>query len=88
MSNPKQIFNVWVSPDEQIVIDKLFQIPHCSLESNADWALGIVTGDNKNKCYKMPAEGLVPIYRGKDITPDTVLKKCVSSRFMNFEMSN
>lgn len=68
-SNPRQIFNVWANQDEQIVIDKLFEIPHCLLEDKADWGLGIVTGDNKTKCKKVPAEGLVPIFRGKDIFP-------------------
>lgn len=85
LSNPKQIFNVWVTPDEQAVIDKLFQIPHCLLENNADWALGVVTGDNKTRCRTKPAEGLVPIYRGKDISPTGLASP---SLYIERELSN
>lgn len=67
-SNPKQIFNIWTTQQEQEVIDKLLRLPHLSLEGNADWGLGVVTGDNKNKCKRSPAEGLIPIFRGKDIS--------------------
>ena len=67
--NPKQILNVWTTQNEQNVISRLLEIPHYSLENNADWGLGIVTGDNKNKCKMIYKEGLVPIFRGKDITP-------------------
>ena len=37
--------------------------------SHSTWALGIVTGDNKNKVKKERAEGLEPIYVGKHVTP-------------------
>lgn len=37
--------------------------------SHSTWALGIVTGDNKNKVKKDRAEGLEPIYVGKHVTP-------------------
>lgn len=37
--------------------------------SHSTWALGIVTGDNKNKVKKEKAEGLEPIYIGKHVTP-------------------
>lgn len=37
--------------------------------SHSTWALGIVTGDNKNKVKKEKAEGLEPIYVGKHVTP-------------------
>lgn len=37
--------------------------------SHSAWALGIVTGDNKNKVKKEKTEGLEPIYEGKHVTP-------------------
>lgn len=37
--------------------------------SHSTWALGIVTGDNKNKVKKEKAEGLEPLYVGKHVTP-------------------
>jgi len=35
--------------------------------SNSIWALGIVTGDNKNKLSNIPTDGTEPIYTGKEI---------------------
>ena len=37
--------------------------------SHSQWALGIVTGDNKNKVKKEMATGLEPVYTGKQVTP-------------------
>ena len=37
--------------------------------SHSLWALGIVTGDNKNKVKKEKAEGLEPVYAGKQVDP-------------------
>ena len=68
--NPMMIFNVWTTAEEQNVIQQLFILPHYSLKNNANWGLGIVTGDNINKCKPKYEEGLVPIFRGKDISPN------------------
>ena len=70
MHNPNRIFNIWSTSEEQNTINKLLNLPHYSLKDNADWGLGIVTGDNKSKCKQLFEEGLVPIFRGKDITPN------------------
>lgn len=37
--------------------------------SHSIWALGIVTGDNKNKVKKEMSEGLEPVYLGKHVDP-------------------
>ncbi|MDO5035588.1 MAG: TaqI-like C-terminal specificity domain-containing protein [Porphyromonas sp.] len=68
--NPNRILNVWTTNEEQQVVNRLLELPHYSLKGNADWGLGIVTGDNKNKCKSQLEDGLVPVYRGKDINPD------------------
>lgn len=36
---------------------------------HSQWALGIVTGDNKNKVKKETARGLEPVYTGKQVAP-------------------
>lgn len=36
---------------------------------HSQWALGIVTGDNKNKVKKEMATGLEPVYTGKQVAP-------------------
>lgn len=37
--------------------------------SNSIWALGIVTGDNKNKVYKTHISDSEPVYTGKEVKP-------------------
>ncbi|WP_455258476.1 TaqI-like C-terminal specificity domain-containing protein [Peptoniphilus asaccharolyticus] len=75
--NPNQILNVWATSEEQNVINRLFALPHYSLKGNAEWGLGIVTGDNKNKCKSKFEEGLVPVFRGKDINSNALASPAV-----------
>ena len=50
------------------IIEKMESSCHDTL-SHSLWALGIVTGDNKNKVKKEKAEGLEPVYAGKQVGP-------------------
>ncbi len=50
------------------IIGKMEASCHDKL-SHSQWALGIVTGDNKNKVKKEKAEGLEPVYAGKHVCP-------------------
>lgn len=50
------------------IIEKMESSCHDRL-SHSLWALGIVTGDNKNKVKKEKAEGLEPVYTGKQVNP-------------------
>ncbi len=42
---------------------------------HSQWALGIVTGDNKNKVKKEMATGLEPVYTGKQVAPFKLQKE-------------
>ena len=53
---------------DKSVIEKMESSCHDRL-SHSLWALGIVTGDNKNKVKKEKAEGLEPVYTGKHVAP-------------------
>lgn len=50
------------------IIEKMESSCHDRL-SHSLWALGIVTGDNKNKVKKEKTEGLEPVYAGKQVDP-------------------
>lgn len=50
------------------IINKMELSCHDKL-SHSLWALGIVTGDNKNKIKNEMSEGLEPVYTGKQVTP-------------------
>lgn len=85
--NPKTIFNFSTSEEESLVIQKLYTTAHITLKNKAQWALGIVTGNNQKFCNNTPKEGYIPIYKGSDITK-TGLKKphiFIENNFANFQ---
>lgn len=54
---------------DRALLEKIFAVPHRTLKGNADWALGIVTGDNRRFLSDAPEPGAEPILRGSDIHP-------------------
>lgn len=65
--NPKHILNFWVGEEDVKIIDRLYDMPHTTLQGKAIWGLGIVTGNNAKFCKKEFMDGHVPVYRGSDI---------------------
>ena len=55
-----------LTPDEEQIVKKVLEQSVYSL-SNSQWALGIVTGNNKEKLKTLDAPGLEKIYTGKEI---------------------
>lgn len=51
------------------ILNKIFSSEHSTLLENADFALGIVTGNNKKHIIEKRTSKSEPIYRGKDIVP-------------------
>lgn len=54
------------------IIQKMESRRHDDLK-HSQWALGIVTGDNKNKVKEEMATGLEPVYTGKQVAPFKLL---------------
>ena len=77
---PKHIFNFHIEEKENDIIRQVYSLPHITLKDNAEWALGIITGNNEELCRKERTEGYVPIFRGKDIFKD---KMAEPSLFVN-----
>ena len=69
---PKHILNFHIEEKENDMIRRVFSMPHVTLKDNAEWALGIITGNNEKICHNENREGLVPIFRGKDIFKDKI----------------
>lgn len=85
--NPKLIFNFWTNENEAQVINQLYSVKHTTLKDKANWALGIVTGNNDRFCSDEPRNGYIPIYKGADITK-TGLKEpstYILNDFSNFQ---
>jgi type I restriction-modification system DNA methylase subunit/transcriptional regulator with XRE-family HTH domain len=65
--NKDNIFNIHVEDYAQEILDHVFNRPYKTLQESAEWALGIVTGDNKKHLLDTPTEKSEPIYRGRDV---------------------
>lgn len=85
LTNSNYIFDIDVSTDEAKLLQKIYAIPHNTLFQNAEWALGIVTGDNKKHLSDVNLQNLEPVFRGADIQAF-----CVNEPkfFLNFEPKN
>jgi tRNA1(Val) A37 N6-methylase TrmN6/predicted site-specific integrase-resolvase len=66
-SNSDYILNVFSDTKDMAFCDKIYGFEHTTLKNKADWALGIVTGDNKKFLSKNKTRNNEPILTGKDI---------------------
>ncbi len=67
LKNQDYIFDIHSKDSDLKIIEKIYATKHITLEGNADWALGIVTGDNEKFITSKKADGQEPIYKGKEI---------------------
>ena len=62
-------FALDLTDEEYLLLQKLLTCPrHTTLVDNADFALGIVTGNNTSLLHSSPASGLEPVIKGCDIS--------------------
>lgn len=62
-------FSILHRDESRELLDKFFSRDYVTLKGNADWALGIVTGNNHKFLSDYQKDGFEPIYRGKDVLP-------------------
>ncbi|MCE5180778.1 MAG: N-6 DNA methylase [Betaproteobacteria bacterium] len=67
LSNDNYAFDVDVSANEEILLNKIYATNHLTLFKNAEWALGIVTGDNKRYILDVYEESSEAVFRGADV---------------------
>lgn len=67
LKNDGLIFHINLDNEGSAILNKLCSQPHTTLSDKAEWALGIVTGDNEKFLSKVPSEGHEGIIKGKDI---------------------
>ena len=81
--NKHTIFDIHVTPFDYQIFSKIFKKKHFTLEGKADWALGIVTGDNKKFIQtKSQNQNSESIFKGADVDL-FLLKK--ASNYIVFE---
>lgn len=80
--NPDFIFDIEANNEDNEIIEKVYERPHYTLKNNADWALGIVTGDNKKFLKHSKPDNLEEIYKGKEVNKYSLSQP---SNFISFE---
>ncbi|MGB4498054.1 MAG: TaqI-like C-terminal specificity domain-containing protein [Methylococcaceae bacterium] len=85
LTNQNYVFDIDVSNDEAKLLQKIYDVPHNTLFQNAEWALGIVTGDNKKHLSDVKYQDFEPVFRGADIQKFSVSEP---KFFLNFEPKN
>ncbi len=65
--NDSFTFDVATESHEEILLNKIYSVEHTTLEKKGEWALGIVTGDNKKYILEMKQNGAEAVYRGGDV---------------------
>ncbi|EKD64504.1 MAG: hypothetical protein ACD_50C00367G0001 [uncultured bacterium] len=62
-------FDVSTESHEEGLLNKIYSVQHLTLSKNAEWALGIVTGDNKKFILDLNEHGAEAVYRGSNVYP-------------------
>ena len=82
----EEVFNLDLNDQEYLIFDKIMNLPNCVyLKNNGIFALGIVTGDNKNLLSKVQTENFEPIIKGSDISNFKIRN---ATNFIKFEPQN
>lgn len=82
----EEVFNLDLNDQEYLIFDKIMNLPNrVYLKNNGIFALGIVTGDNKNLLSKVKKEKFEPIIKGSDISK---FKNRTATNFIKFEPQN
>ena len=68
------VFDIDTDPSDQDLINKVYKTEHTTLKNKATWALGIVTGDNKQFISKNKQKGYKPVWTGKEVQKWTLSK--------------
>jgi tRNA1(Val) A37 N6-methylase TrmN6 len=67
--NHSYTFDWWVTDADADLLHRLEAQPHRTLTDHADWALGIVTGSNRQHLLAAPEPGTEPIIDGTCVQP-------------------
>lgn len=84
-NNPDHILNVFTDTADISLFDKTYGMKHITLKDKAEWALGVVTGDNKKHLSDKKTKTNEPILTGKDIKKFTAIS---ASNFIEFNPNN
>ena len=64
---PDYLVSATTNNQDSVILEKIFKTEYVTLQNNADFALGIVTGNNKKYLLEKSTKKAEPVYRGKEI---------------------
>ena len=65
--NKDLVFDIYNTNEDARIIEKVYSLEHQTLQNQADWVLGIVSGNNKEFLAQSPKKGWQVILKGTDI---------------------
>ncbi|MCL1918362.1 MAG: N-6 DNA methylase [Peptococcaceae bacterium] len=80
--NEDAVFDVWTLPEDRALLDKIEGQAHRTLAGHAQWALGIVTGDNGRFLRSAAAAGAEGVICGSDVSAFSIREP---SRYLVFQ---
>jgi len=84
MQSCNNIFDININPEDESIIKKVYSRRHTTLTGKAQWALGIVTGNNKEYIRDICEDGCEPVIKGRDIIPFRITE---AQSFIRFDPS-
>lgn len=67
LRNKDFLIEVNATPFDDQVLEYIYSQELEYLGANSEWALGVVTGNNKETITPTPKDGMVPVYKGSDV---------------------
>lgn len=67
LKNENLEISITIDSEDAHILNKIFSQKHTTLSNNAEWALGIVTGNNDKFLSKQKKDGYEDVIKGKDV---------------------
>ena len=84
VENSKDHVFAFISDTDRKILSQICAVKHFFLD-RSDFALGIVTGDNKNKVKNRLENGMEPVFTGKEVRAYRLSPAC---RFLHYDRKN
>lgn len=81
-NNVDYVFDIHANSVDTKIIDKIYNVRHTTLTGQAEWALGIVTGNNGAYIANEQGTGFEEIFKGKDVEKFILRKPSNYIKFM------
>lgn len=85
LGNSYYTFDIGINADTEEMLQRLYAIPHQTLRHHAQWALGIVTGNNEKYISNNQQDEMEPVIKGRDVS---AFKLGMPKQFIQFQPEN